>query len=194
MTKTTLLGVILGTFLIGSGFYFISSQYLTVNETSLTILSPRNTYLIDEDVPISIILTTQTVPNVILVDGADVFIEFDPTFLSLEETASSSNTVDRYLTGSDSVFNNYPGALLKTEGNKMVFAFSAVKAFAETFNGLGTVGTIHFKALQIGTTTLKIQAVKGMTNDSNVASVAGDVLDVTKDLNLTIATTTPKGK
>jgi hypothetical protein len=174
MKTKSLLGITLGLAIISSGFYYIANEFISAKETSLWLQGPS--LVKPEDVfDVQVLLVTKQE-----VYGVDVFIDYDPTLLEVVDVPVG-----------DSVFDDYPGSF---PGPDFVAFSAGIKGGGEPFSGLGTVGAVRFKALEEGNTTLSIRHVKGNTADSNVATPEGDILDSVRGLDLTISSTTPKGK
>jgi hypothetical protein len=137
MKTKSLLGVVLGLAIISSGFYYIASEFISADKTTLSLLSPTSFYKPGDVFDVQVLLTTKQE-----VYGVDAFINYDPAFLEVVEVPVG-----------DSVFDDYPGS----------------------FKGNG----VH---------------ELGNTRDSNVATAEGDILESVKGLDLTISSTTAKGK
>lgn len=188
MKTKSLLGVLLGLAIISSGFYYIANEFISADKTTLSLLSPTSYYKPGDVFNVQVLLTTKED-----VAGVDAFINYDPEFLEVVEVPVG-----------DSVFDDYPGSIIRRgfvykNGEIVVnfVAFSAgIKGGGMPFSGLGTVGAVSFKALKEGTTTLTIIHTPGDSRDSNVASASTtqDILEGVKGLDLTISSTTPKGK
>jgi hypothetical protein len=175
MKTKSLLGVVLGLAIISSGFYYIASEFISADKTTLSLLSPTSYYKPGDVFDVQVLLTTKQE-----VYGVDAFINYDPAFLEVVEVPVG-----------DSVFDDYPGSF---KGNGVVAFSAGIRGGGEPFSGLGTVGAVRFKTLQEGKTSLTIQHELGNTRDSNVATAEGDILESVKGLDLTISSTTAKGK
>jgi hypothetical protein len=146
--------------------------------------------------------------------GVDVFLIYDPAFLSFQSVvpkADASTGLLTFLPLAGSTFT--PKVVTRSDG-KQELEFGAV-----TFDQAGSVcagnlcspytnsaaivlATVNFTALNGGNTTVSIDATPGETRDTNVVSVdsngvPSDILGTTTDLSLTISsgssTPTPTG-
>lgn len=168
---------------------FISATYLKTSKTTLGLVTDKSTYQLGEDIPVSVVLVTQTLPTEIETSGVDAFVEYDPAFLELRNTgsATSSSAVTRFLKDSPSVFDNFAGGAFLQKGTSTVFAFSAlISGGSEKFSGVGTVGVLHFKALKEGQTTIKIEHDRSTVAVEDATVGAKDALDEAYDLTINI--------
>lgn len=168
---------------------FISTTYLESIKTTLGLVTDKSTYQLGEDIPVSVVVVTQTFPSKIETSGVDAFVEYDPTFLELQATgsATSSNAVTRFLKDSPSVFSQFAGAAFLQKGTSTVFAFSAlISGGGEKFSGVGTVGVLHFKAKKEGQTTIKIEHDRSTVAVEDATVGAKDELDEVYDLTINI--------
>lgn len=176
MKTKSLLGIILGLAIISSGFYYIANEFISADKTTLSLLSPTSYYKPGDVFDVQVLLITKQE-----VDGVDVFLNYDPTLLEVVAFPVGDSVFDDYLIGPATP----PGLV----------SFSAgTKPLGEKFSGLGTVGAITFKALVEGQASLSLQYEAGNTRDSNVVVGGSDILESVKGLDLTISSTTPKGK
>lgn len=151
------------TLLVVAGITYLNGQ---ATDTILSLVANNNKIAKGQNFLVKVDLTTNKNAN-----GADVFVTFDPTFLELQ---------DQFIKG------NFQYPLIATTTNSVSFS-----ALGDNING--TLRTLYFKSLKTGTTTIHIVASPNTTTDSNVADQNGnDVLDATKDLDLTIVA--PSGK
>lgn len=186
MNKTNAL--VLGSLVVVTAI-FISSNYVSSDKTTLGLVTDKKTYQLGEDIPVSVILVTETKPVEIETDGVDVFVEYDPAFLELRNTgsATSSNAVTRFLKDSPSVFDNFAGGAFLQKGTSTIFAFSAlITGGGEKFSGVGTVGFLHFTPLQEGETTIRIEKDRSTVAVEDAQVGARNALDEVTDLVITI--------
>lgn len=141
------------------------------SEVRVGDIFPVNTFL-DVDLP-----TT----------GVDVAMEYDPGYLELRKQDGSSFESDlNYLDSSLSIFDIVPYAKVSRNGAMAVFRFSAIAKPLKEFRGRGVVGTVTFKALKRGDTTVSIIYESGSGSDSNVAYLGRNILTGTRNLDLKI--------
>lgn len=153
---------------------------------ALVLSSEKTSYKVGEQALVQVLLSSD-VPT----DGADVFIEFDPTLLELEKAdperaAEGENLASAYLANIATVFGEFPFARLDDRNGKKVFAFSAISNPESTVSQKGSIAILRFKALRAGTATITILAERGATNDTNVAYQGKDVLSGVTNITLSI--------
>lgn len=94
------------------------------------------------------------------IDGVDVNqLHFDPALISVTKVL---------------------GTLLTEEFNQIksgTVAYSAISPLGQQFKGTGVLCSLTCVALKAGTSLITIDAAKGDTIDSNVATPAGDILE-----------------
>ncbi len=96
--------------------------------------------------------------------NADVVLEFDQNSLSIENVTYGSF---------------YPTVMHYVQNGKLYLS-GTVKDATETKKGIGVLGTISFKGLKAGITTVKFLCETGRTDESNVnesGTEATDILD-----------------
>lgn len=153
---------------------------------TLVLSSDKTSYKVGDQALVQVLLSSD-VPT----DGADVFIEFDPTLLELEKAdpervAEGDNLASAYLANTATVFGEFPFARIDDRNGKKVFAFSAISNPESTVSQKGSIALLRFKALKAGVATVAILAEKGATNDTNVAYQGKDVLSNVTNITLSI--------
>ncbi len=140
----------------------------------LILVSKENQYVVNDDVVIDIYLDSQE--N--LVDGVDLVLKYDPQFLQLEEREFFDTT--------GSIFNGFPDAKIDEAIGQI--RISAITSPGNSFQGVGKIGSLYFKAKKNGQTTVSFVFEKGSTIDSNVSSYTypGDILALVKNVALKI--------
>ena len=109
------------------------------------------------------------------IDGADVsFLNYDPTMLEVQQVLAGS------------LMPNTPVNTVNATAGKI--RFSQVTTGGQTAPANGTLATLTFKALKIGTATLTLDFTPGFTTDSNIAQVGTDILTAVTNGSYTIGT------
>lgn len=151
-----------------------SSQVVSIKHLQggkITVFSEKNQYKVGEIIPVQIRITTGGK----LIDGVDVVIKYDASALDITNSDLSKG----------SIFGDYP--LLDVK--KGLVKISGIATFNQaSFNGLGVLATLNFKAKKIGQTSVSINYTLGSTTDSNLiqSKSATDILSSVDNLNLTI--------
>lgn len=176
MKTKSLLGVVLGVGVLTAGFFYISKDLISTNETTLSLLSNVAYPKPGEEFNVQVLLTTKQ-----QVDGVDVFLTYNPSLVEVVDFPVGDSVFDEYIVGPQT-----PDGLV---------AFSVgTKPLGEKVSGLGTVGAVTFRALDEGQASFQIEHEAGNTRDSNVAVAGDDILEGVKGVNITISSTTPRGK
>lgn len=139
----------------------------------ITLLSTKSNFKVGEKIPISIQVSTGGYAT----SGTDLIFHFDPKILEASPTA--------FIRGK--IYSDYPQSNIDSKVG-VVRISGVVSSVKQTFNGNGELGVINFKAKAAGITTLKIDFIKSLTNDSNVFSVSDnkDVLGEVSNLEITV--------
>lgn len=94
------------------------------------------------------------------IDGVDIYqLHFDPTLLSLTVTPGTLMPINAY--------------------NKVetgVFTFSQLTTGGTHYTGKGTLVTLHFTALKVGTANVTMDFTAGAANKSNIAGGGKNIL------------------
>lgn len=165
------------------GFYLFKSysastippppQVEGIKGGEIVLLSSKDTLKINEGVRVTIKISTGGRPT----RGSDVILKFDPDYL---EGATSSIYKSR-------VYPEFPQVSLDNKSG--ILKISAVSPESNvTFNGVGTLAFLDFKAKKAGKTTISIDFEKNKTGDSNIieAGSSNDILEKVNELNLNI--------
>ncbi len=108
-------------------------------------------------------------------DGTDALIKYDPTVLSAQTPTTGS------------IYQEYPAK--SVDAQKGIIALSGLTSQSATgFAGKGVLGTLTFKTLKAGQTTISIDYTQGATTESNVigSTMSKDILTGTEPLIITI--------
>ncbi|MBI2011135.1 hypothetical protein HYS91_00025 [Candidatus Daviesbacteria bacterium] len=146
----------------------------TKNTATISLSSDKTNYKVGENVTVNI-----EVESLEFTDGTDLILKYDPTKLRLEGNA---NTV--FTKG-----NLYPEYLaLKIDNSNGVFSVSGTSTPESKSEPGSDFGTLKFKAITSGATTINIDFTPGVSTDSNVidAKTSGDILDNALDLEVII--------
>lgn len=158
----------------------------------LELLSSQTEYQTGDLVNVKLSLYNRTEKS----QGVDILIKYDPQFLALltidgKKEDFSKNTgaikVDslKYLNTQGTIFDTFPYFTINEKSG--LIGFSAIAKPLEEISGADLlIGSLNFKALTKGETSLSIVFEKGKTNESNVASFGKDVLSDVKNLNIII--------
>ncbi len=147
-----------------------------VNERAvLTLAANDSEYKVGDDVIVDVYLDT----NGEAVDGVDLILEYNPSFVQLNGTAKFFNT-------EGSVFSNFIGAKADKEEGRI--EISALTSPGNSFQGRGKIGSLVFSSQSAGNTKISFVFKKGDTTDTNVSSYSqsGDTLDRVQNVSLTI--------
>lgn len=106
-------------------------------------------------------------------DGIDVILNFDPKTLS----------ADKVTTGT--IYPNYPVNSVDPAGK---VSLSGITSVDKSFSGTGVLGTVTFKAVSLGKTTVALNFSLGNTTDTNIieSKTTKDVLTKVDNLTLQI--------
>ncbi len=112
-------------------------------------------------------------------DGTDVILNFDPKTLSVVTASVSAKPVSV-----GTIYTSYPKN--SQEPDKVLL--SGISGVGSSFSGQGLLGSVTFKALAAGLTTVAVDFRLGSTTDSNMieTGTVTDVLTEVKNLSLTI--------
>ena len=113
-------------------------------------------------------------------DGTDVILNFDPKTLVVVLASGSANPVIQ-----GTVYNSFPVNVL----NQGKVVLSGIASVGTSFSGQGLLGSVTFKAVSVGNTSLAVDFILGRTTDSNIieTSSAKDILTSVKNLDLQIS-------
>ncbi len=142
--------VILSTFIVFSLLAFATSK--NANAASLSVTPATGNFSVDQEIDVNIILNTENEQ----VTGTDVTLKYDA--LKLEVVSLTPGTI----------FGSYP--IKSSSAGTITFTGIITTGSQTGYSGTGTFGTVKFKVLQTGTTTLDFDFTKGAVADSNVVS------------------------
>ncbi len=123
-------------------------------------------------VPVKIVVTTGNNMS----EGSDITLLFNPKILQASGSAFRKG----------SMYKDYMPAII--DNNKGVIQVSGLASLNKVVGEAGVFGTINFKAIKAGNTTVKIEFRKGSTRETNVvqAKTGKDILRKTSNLSLHI--------
>lgn len=120
------------------------------------------------------------------IDGVDIrYLNYNPALLEVQDADSTTAGVQIA-----------PGALMPVTVANSVNAstgkilFSQVVMGGGGYSGSGTLATITFKALAVGTANITIDSANGATTDTNIASAGNDTLTSATGASYTISAAT----
>ncbi len=145
-----------------------------LKKANLSLQSDKTTFKNGEIFKVDLLLNTFAAP----VSAADVVIKYDPTFVSLQASASAKPFNSSQLF-QKTVFN-------ESNSKQGLATMSAVAEPGKDFTGSSILTSLNFKAIKIGTTAITIVFTPGETRDTNVVSKTEDILESTSDLSVTI--------
>ncbi|MBI4038164.1 hypothetical protein HY387_00720 [Candidatus Daviesbacteria bacterium] len=140
----------------------------------IVLISPRKEYQVGEVVPVSVRVVTGGHST----SGTDVIVKFDPQKL---EATGSANLTKGF------IYPEYP--LVSVDGKIGQVGISGIISVGKSsFNGIGILATVNFKAKTAGNTKVSVEFKKGATDDSNIVEVgtSKDILEEVFDLELTV--------
>jgi len=147
------------------------------NAASLSLTSSSNSYNIGDIFDVNVVLDTQGAAA----QGVDIrYLNYDPSFLEVQDADSGSSGV-QILAGSLMV-NTTANSV---SGGKILF--SQATSGSQTFSGSGTLATIKFKVLKVGSTQLNFDFTQGSSIDANIASNGQDILTSASGSNFTFS-------
>lgn len=143
-----------------------------VDRAILSLVTDQSVLTAEEQFKVDIILDTQSLP----VDGADIILRYDPLMFQII-------TGDGAVVQGD-VFDQL--IAMKTDNRQGRLGFSDISEPHQTFNGLGLVASVYFKAIASGQGEINFDFTIDSTSDTNVASNGQDVLGSTESLILNV--------
>ncbi len=141
----------------------------------LSLESQKKELKAGESLDVDIVLSTGNRQTI----GTDVILHFDPKMLEVLTATGSASPVR-----AGSLYQDYPANQLEPSGR---ISFSGT-SLSQAFAGRGVLGSVTFKAVRSGTTTVKIDYQSGSSTDSNVteSNTARDILISVQNLELSI--------
>jgi len=135
----------------------------------------KETFSVEETFLAAVLVDTGSRKTV----GVDAVLKYDPEFLEIVEEDG------KFIDFSESDFDMFPGGRFNSETGEV--RFSALIGPEETpLSGLGKVGTIKFKTLKKGETSLSFVHNLKTAGDSNVAWEGKDILGKVEDASIKI--------
>lgn len=141
---------------------------LTTNQTIISLDPKIKTVKVGETFEVNIILNTKNEP----IDGVDIYsLHYDPSILKVVDAIPNQNGTQIK-----------PGTILPNSAANIVnesagtIKLAQVSLGGESFNGVGTLATINFKAVGTGISLLKFDFDRGSTIDTNAAHKGRDRL------------------
>lgn len=158
----------------------ITQQTIEIKPAQVILQANKQELKVGEELMVDILVDTGGKPT----DGSDVILNFDPKTLAVQ-FSSVSGKLSPVLPGM--VYGSFPINTLDSTGSKIVI--SGISSVGATFSGQGSLGSVTFKAIAPGSTTVAVDFILGSTVDSNIieSNSAKDILTNVKNLNLQIS-------
>lgn len=144
------------TILVFVSFLPLASRAWALNQAFFSLSPPDLIPRVGESFNIDITLNTDEAK----VKGADAVLTFDPAKLSVVSLTPGA------------IFDSYPKKSFDTSGN--INLSGAMAATTASFSGIGKFGTITFRGLVSGTTTVSFVCRAGGRDDTNVTQILTD--------------------
>ncbi len=162
--------------------YQISNQEVrvtTITDQAILSLSPKtDTVKLGETFAVKIILNTDHGQ----IDGVDIYgLHYDPSILKVIDDLPKQNGTQI----EPGTIIPYTAANIVDE-NTGTIKLGQVSAGGTSFNGTGTLATVHFKAIGVGNSYLKFDFRRGSTVDTNAAHHGRDKLTSVVDAIYTV--------
>lgn len=144
-----------------------------ISGAKISLISPKNSYKIGENVPILIKVFTSGHNT----SGTDLVLKFNPKTLDATSAAFTKGKI----------YDDYPQVIIDSQNG--IIRASGVSSVAKTgFNGIGEFGVVNFKAKSVGESVLTIDFQPNLTSESNVidSETIKDVLETVYNLKVTI--------
>lgn len=142
-------------------------------EAVLVLIPNKKVYKVGENVFVNIHFSSGDHKVV----GTDAVLSYDPKVLEASKSAFTKGNV----------YKDYP--LVKVDSKEGTIRVSGItQVNSPGFEGVGSFGTVAFKAKSAGSTELKLDFKEGVTSESNVteAKTAKDVLGKVYNLKINI--------
>lgn len=145
--------------------------------TKITLGVDKTAVGVGEQLTVSINITSDK-----LTAGADLIITYDPKILSVVTSGS-----DKIPVATGGIYDDYP--LNKVDQALGKITVSGISSSSEGIKPNGIFGSIAFKAIKAGQSSIMLEFVKGSTVDTNVTEVGTgqDVLESVENLNLNVS-------
>lgn len=139
----------------------------------IVLLSPKKEYKVGETVPVAVRVVTGGHQS----GGTDVTLKYDPKILEATGAANLKKGL---------IYPEYP--LLSVDGKTGDVRISGISGTGASFNGIGVLATINFKAKAFGKSSVTIDFTYGATDDSNIvdSSSSQDILEEVFNLEVEI--------
>ena len=141
----------------------------------MSLLLTKDTFDVDETFSVEVLVNTTNRKTV----GVDVVLTYDPSLLEI--VGGEKKFVDY----SGSVFDMSPGQRFDSETGEITFS-AIVSPEKDPFQGQGLIGTLQFKALEVGETSLSFVHKINETGDSNISYKGKDILGEVEDAAIKI--------
>lgn len=157
------------TLISGSKVIQIAPQPVPQQPAKITLQADKQSLKIGEVATVNILVDTGGRNT----DGTDVILNFDPKTLSADKVTSGT------------IYPNYPVNSVDPAGR---VSLSGITSVDKSFSGAGVLGTVTFKAVSLGKTTVALDFSLGNTTDTNVieSKTTKDVLTKVDNLTLQI--------
>jgi hypothetical protein len=152
-----------------------TSQAEVNKSASVISLVGPNSIKAGEEFKVDVKIDTQGA----LADGMDLVIKYDPKFIEVVNPE-----VPMVL---NKIFSNFP--VNSADATSGLITVSAVSSPGDpSFSGQAVLGSLNFKAIQLGPTSISLDFTKGSTTDSNVVETTSgnDILEMVNNLDITI--------
>lgn len=139
----------------------------------IVLLSPKKEYKVGETVPVAVRVVTGGHQS----GGTDVTLKYDPKILEATGAANLKK---------GAIYPEYP--LLSVDGKAGDVRISGISGTGTSFNGIGVLATINFKAKTSGKSAVTLDFTYGATDDSNIvdSESSQDILEEVFNLELEI--------
>jgi hypothetical protein len=114
------------------------------------------------------------------INAGDIVLYYDPSKLQLQPNGNAAVTTGK-------IFSDYPINSVDTAVGKITLS-GVTSLGKQGFTGQDTLGTVTFKVVGKGQTSLKFDYSKGSTKDTNIigSTQENDILDGVTNLDLTL--------
>lgn len=157
------------------------SSFVSARKTTLMLLSRSGPVSVGDLLQVDVVVDT-ALPTT----GVDVVLEYDPTILGPQPSATSNVTPASsiyYLGTTNSAFDIFPRTTLShaDDSSTATLTFSALANPLREVQGREVVASLAFRALKSGIATVRFSRA-----GSHVARLGADILRVTNDLQVHI--------
>lgn len=146
---------------------------IPITEASIKLSTKESLFKVGDTIPVLVKVSTGNH----LTAGVDLVIKYDPTLLE----ASSSSLIK------GNTYDDYPAVDIDSKKG-FLRASGVVSPSKQGFNGSGDLGTINFIAKTQGETTISLEFLPNLTEDSNmIESITNkDILEKVESVKINI--------